>query len=108
MVVRRNFRWECDVNDPLAVWRDVRKPVVDAVVGDLLLIAPIGSHAPDLHSAGAGRVEVDVFAVGRVLWAVIQSRRCRQARLWPPARACPVNVEVAGALADVDNPASIR
>src|SRR2546422_5094458 len=52
------FRSVCD---PLAVGRNVREPVVEAVVRDLLLGGPIGSHPPDLHpSAQIGRAHVEL------------------------------------------------
>src|SRR3979411_666869 len=75
MIVRGDVRRKGDVRDPLPVRRDVGEPVVEAVVRDLLLLASVGSHAPDLHSAGARRVEVDVRAIRGELRPVVQSRR---------------------------------
>jgi hypothetical protein len=50
----------------------MRKPVVIFVTGNLLLITTIRLHSPDLHRSAAHRVEVDVFAVGAILWPIIQ------------------------------------
>lgn len=50
-------------NDPLAVGREVREPVLEIVVGELLRLTADGPPAQQLHRAGAGGVEVDVSAV---------------------------------------------
>src|SRR5688500_4324470 len=71
-----------DVDDPFSVGRDVGKPVVVLVEGDLLGMAAVGPHAPDLHRARAHGVEVDVLAVGRVLWAIVERAGRREGRLY--------------------------
>src|SRR3989449_5772650 len=98
------FRSVCD---PLAVGRNVREPVVEAVVRDLLLGGPIGSHPPDLHPSAARRVEVDVRAVGRELRSVVQSRRGRQADLIATGDGDLVDVQLAVALARIHQPPAI-
>src|SRR5205823_1072914 len=75
VVIGRYVEREGNEHHRLAVWRDVREPVVEIIVGDLLLSASVWSHPPDLHSSASRRVEVDVLAVGRVLRAVVESRR---------------------------------
>ena len=40
-------------------------------------------HPPDLHRAAAGRVEVDVAAVGRILRAVVQTLEVGEVDSWP-------------------------
>ncbi len=57
------------------------KPVVQLVVGQLLLLGPVGPHPPDLHGAAANGVEVDVCAIRRVLRSVVESRGIGQADL---------------------------
>src|SRR6267378_4933875 len=107
MIVRRHGQWKGDVHDPLAVGRDVREPVVEVVVRDLLLPGPVGPHAPDLHPSAAHRVEVDVLAVGRVLRSVVESRHGGEADLVATVDRNLVNIEVAVSLADVHEPTSI-
>lgn len=51
-------------NHLLAIGGEVREPIVEVVEGDLLLLAAIGMHAPDLHVAGALGIEINVFAIG--------------------------------------------
>src|SRR5436309_1951111 len=48
---------------PLAVRRNMRKPIILFVEENLLLLATVGLHAPDLHVAGALGVEVNIFTV---------------------------------------------
>ncbi len=64
---------EGDDGHKFAVGRDVGKPVVVFVVGDLFLRGAIGMHAPDLHLTGADGIEVDKLAVGRIFGAVIET-----------------------------------
>ncbi len=59
--------------EPLAIGRGMWKPIVEFVRGHLFLIGAIGFHAPDLHRAGALRVEVNEFAVRRIVRAVIKT-----------------------------------
>src|SRR6266576_270046 len=92
------------VDDPLSVGRDMREPVVEAVVGDLLLTAPVRAHPPDLHPSGARRVEVDVFAVGRVLRPIVQTACGGQTDFVATADRNLANVELVVSLADVDEP----
>src|SRR3989449_11273547 len=92
------FRSVCD---PLAVGRNVREPVVEAVVRDLLLARAIGSHPPDLHPSAPRGVEVDVRAVGRELGSVVQSRRDRETDLLATADGDLVHVQLAVAQAGV-------
>ena len=40
------------------------EPIVVFVVGQLLLIAAVGLHAPELHFPAAYGIEVDEFSVG--------------------------------------------
>src|ERR1700678_3130850 len=81
-----------------AVGRDVWKPVIELVGGYLLLIAAVGFHPPDLHCAGANRIEINELAVRRVLWAVVQPRGRRQAGLVAAPRGDGIDVEFAAAL----------
>src|SRR3984893_11329123 len=85
---------------PLTIGRNVRKPVIEIVGENLLLLAAIGLHAPDLHMSGAFGVEVDVVAVRRVFGAVIQAFGRGQARLFAARYGDRVNIKVAIALAD--------
>jgi hypothetical protein len=69
---------EREINDPLPVRRKVREPVVVGIKGNLLLTGTIRLHAPDLHRAGADRVEIDPFAIRAEFRAVVQRRIVRQ------------------------------
>src|SRR3982751_4698876 len=71
VVVGTEVFWIRDENHLLAVGGEGGKPVVEVVVGHLLLAGAIGVHAPDLHPSGAGGVEVDVLAVGGKLGAIL-------------------------------------
>src|SRR5260370_24499568 len=57
----------------LTVRRNVRKPIVLFTKRDLLLLAPIRSHPPDLHVPRAFGVAVNGFTIGRVVRAVVHS-----------------------------------
>src|ERR1051325_2956566 len=107
VIVRLHIERERDEDDSFAIGRDVWEPVVEVVVGDLLLIAAVGSHPPDLHPPGARRVEVDVPAVWRVLGAVIKSFGGSKPDLLSAGGGDSVNVEIIVALADVSEPAPI-
>src|SRR5262245_19451778 len=86
----------------------MREPVVVLVGRDLLLVAAVGLHAPDLHPAGAIRVEVDGFAVGGELWAVVQPLGRRQAFLLAAFGGNAVYVELAVALTAEDERLAVR
>src|SRR5580658_1189956 len=92
---------------PLSIWRDVREPIIQFVRGDLLLLAAVRAHAPDLHDAGALGVEVNVFSVGGILRTVVQPLRSREPRLVPARDGDTVNVELAVALADESQSLSV-
>src|SRR5208282_4407613 len=68
----------------------------------------VGSHPPDLHHAVTVRIEVDVFAVRRILWAIVQARGAGQARLFAAGCGNRVNVEVAIPLGAIGEGFSIR
>ena len=70
-----------DDHDPLAVGRDVRKPVVEFVVGDLFLCAAVGLHSPDLHFSTSGGVEVNVSPIRGKLRTIVQAGRIGEANL---------------------------
>src|SRR5262249_12890496 len=88
-------------DQPFAVGRRVREPVVVIVAGHRLLLGAVGLHAPDLHQAAAHRVEVDVTAVGRIVRAIVQPRGGGQAALRPTLGGDGVDVEVAPAVGAV-------
>jgi exodeoxyribonuclease VII large subunit len=63
----------------------VGEPVAKVVGDDLLRLAAVGLHPPDLHPPGAVRVEVDELAVRGELRAVVETP-VRQARLLAAGR----------------------
>src|SRR6202035_1586029 len=88
---------------PISIGRDVRKPVVELIRSNLLLLASVGPHAPDLHAAGPFGIEVDVLAVRRILGAIVQTLRRGQARFFgsgASGSSYRVDIEVAISLAD--------
>lgn len=62
---------EAQEDDPGAVWRDMRKPVICLGKGHLRRLTPLGLHPPYLHQAGADGIEPDILAVRRVLWSIV-------------------------------------
>src|ERR1017187_567866 len=95
-------------NHPLAVGRNVGKPVVEFVEGNLFLSAAISLHAPDLHVAGAFGVEVNVFAVGRIFGAVVEAGSGGEASLAAAGDRDGIDVELAIALADESQRLPVR
>src|SRR5882757_8114446 len=49
------------------------EPVIEVVMGDLFLLATVGEHTPDLHHTRAYGIEINIFPVGSVFGAVIQT-----------------------------------
>ena len=91
----------------LSIGRDVWEPVVKLVVGDLLLVAAIGPHPPDLHGAAAGRVEIDILTIGRVFGTIVQAR-CRGESYFGTALSRNlINIEFAIPLGSVNQPLTI-
>src|SRR3979409_992555 len=112
MLVIRVLVWlnlfrEGYVDDRLAVRRDVRKPVVVLVVGQLFLVAAIRLHTPDLHHSTPGRVEVDVLAVGRILRTIVHARTSGQLAVLATPSRNTVDVKVPVALASKDEEPAI-
>src|SRR5450631_738447 len=68
------FFKERDKNNPLAVRRNMREPVVEFVVGYLFLSAAVGFHSPDLHRAGAYGIEINIFPVRGIFRTIIKTR----------------------------------
>ena len=85
---------------PLAVGRNVGEPVVEVVGEDLLLLAAIGLHAPDLHVSSTLGVEVNVFAVRRIFGTVIQSLGRGETDLFATGCGDCIDIKFAVALAD--------
>src|SRR6185436_11962373 len=85
---------------PLAVRGKVRKPVVVLVRRDLLLAGPVGTHAPDLHGAGAPGIEIDVPSVGRIFGGIVgracRSQACLLTTSYRDAEDIQVSVAIAG------------
>src|SRR5262249_39302750 len=67
---------------------------------NLGLLAAVGVHSPDLHVTRSHGIEVDVFAIWRVLGAVIEAFGSRESLLFASLRGNRVDVEVPIALAD--------
>jgi hypothetical protein len=54
MIIRHDFLKKGQHYDPLTIRRNVGKPVVVFVTGNLLLLASIRLHPPDLHGFRCG------------------------------------------------------
>ena len=98
---------EGEEDDPLAVRRRVREPVVELVTGQLLLPRAVRPHPPELHEPRTRRVEVDVTPVRRILRPVVQRLRVGQTHLLAAVNTDPVDVELAAAPARVDEEAAV-
>ena len=55
------------------------KPIIELIAGDLFLATSIRFHPPDLHGSSAVGVEIDVFAIGGELGAIVQTFSAGQA-----------------------------
>src|SRR3954462_16039407 len=75
------------------------EPVVEFVVGDLFLLRTVGLHPPDMHLAGAIGIEINPFAIGRVVGAVVEAFGGGEPRLRSASRRNSVDVELAIAFA---------
>ncbi len=95
-------------DNPSAVWRRMREPVVVIVVGDLCLLRAVRPHPPDLHRAGALGIEINKFSVRRIIRAVIQTGRGGQTGFFAAGDGNGVNVELAIALAAEGQRLAIR
>src|ERR1700722_18705132 len=87
-------------NHPLAVWRDVRKPVIEIIGEDLLLLASVGFHSPDLHTAGALGVEINIFTVRRIFGTIVEAFGGREPCLFSAGRRNRIDIEVSLTLAN--------
>jgi len=103
-----NFLWKRDKYHLRSVRRDVRKPIVEFTVCDLLLFAAIGAHFPDLHVAGAHGIEIDVLSIGRIFGAVIEALCGGKPFFFASLRRDGVNIEFTVALADESESLSVR
>ncbi len=90
------------IHDALVVGGGVGEPVVALVKGELCLATTVGQHAPDLHQAGADRVEVDVLAVGGIFGAVVEAFGSGEADFVAARDRDRIDVVVAVALGAVD------
>src|SRR5882762_2023057 len=93
---------------PLPIGRDVREPVVEIVGKYLLLVASVRLHSPDLHTACALGVEVNIFPFGRVFRTVIKAFGYGQSGLFAASCGYRVDVELAVALGNECERLSIR
>src|SRR5580700_515712 len=100
LIVRENHR-------PFSIRRNVREPIIQFVRRDLLLLAAVWAHAPDLRQAGTLGVEVNVFSVGRIFRAVVEAFRGRQPRLVAARDRNTVDVELTAALANEREPGAV-
>ena len=71
------------------------KPVVVRIISQLLLIAAIRSHAPDLHAPTADRTEVDILAVGCIFRPIVQPNGGCELRFLAPINRNTINIIVA-------------
>src|SRR5437870_9910480 len=94
MITRSNFLRKGQEYDPFTIRRNMRKPVIVLVVCDLLLSAAVRLHPPDLHRPATNRVEVDVFAIGTVLRAIVQPFSSRKPDLFATLRGYFIDVKL--------------
>ena len=60
---------------PFAVRRRMGKPVGIIFVGsNLLLVAAVGVHTPDFHQPCSFGIEENIFAIGRIIRTIIETR----------------------------------
>src|SRR5437867_4818266 len=83
---------------PLSIRRNMRKPVVVIVVENLLLLAAVSLHAPNLHVPGALRVEINVLTIWRIFRTVVQSFRSCTSSFIASGDGNRVDIKVAVAL----------
>ena len=93
---------------PLPIRRNVREPVVEFVRRDLFLPAAVGMHAPDLHGADALGVEVNVFAIRRILRPIVESLGRSQAGFVSACDWDGVDIEISVSLSYERQRGSIR
>src|SRR4029077_15742401 len=93
---------------PLSVGRDVREPVVEIIRRDLFLSAAVRLHAPDLHEAGALGVEVNIFAIRRVVWTIVEPLCGSETSLVAAGDWDGVDIEISISLSDESERGSIR
>ena len=74
-ILRMTFHvfFERNENERFTIRRRMREPVVEFVVGELRLLVPVGDHSPEVHAAGAIRVEIDVLPIRRILGAIVEA-----------------------------------
>src|SRR5579864_4643175 len=84
------------------------EPIVVIVGENLLLIAVVGLHAPDLHVPGALGIEINVFAIGGVLRAIVEAFGSGQPSFFPARHRNCIDVKIAVALADEGQCLSVR
>ena len=84
------------------------KPVRVRVVGQLLRLAAVRPHAPDLHAAAAEGVVVDEGAVGRIVRSVVEPLARRDAPFVAAVHGDRVNVELLIAAADERQRLAVR
>src|SRR5262245_33615610 len=71
MVLGIHVTLKREKSDLLSVRRKVRKPIIELIVGDLLVLGAVRPDSPDLHRAAARGVEVDVLPIRRILSPVV-------------------------------------
>src|SRR6516165_11030116 len=86
----------------------MRKPIIGFVKGNLLLLAAVGRHAPNLHPAGAFGVKVDVAPIRRVLRPIVQALGRREAPFRTTGGRDGVDVELVAALTAESKHLSVR
>src|SRR4051812_40803607 len=94
-------------NQPFAIGRRVREPVIVFIAGHLFLAAAVWFHAPDLHEAAPVGIEIDVLSIRRVIGAIIQARRSGEAALVTARNGYGVDIEFTVALTAVGHGLSV-
>src|ERR1700676_1074716 len=51
----------------------MRKPIIEFIIGNLLLVLAVWFHTPDLHRTRANGIKINVFSVRRVFRTIIQA-----------------------------------
>src|SRR3954469_12316538 len=83
-----------EIDDPTAIGRRMRKPVRELIVRELLGVAAVGPHAPDLHFAAAIGVVIDESPVGRIVGPGVESLARRDAALIAAVGGDGIDVEL--------------
>src|SRR5580692_7487956 len=91
----------------------MREPIFEFVARDPLSFAvswtgALGRKSPDIPSAGAVGIDIDPFAIRRVVGTIVRYGARRKPLFTPAFNWSPKDIEVVAALADEGQPLPVR